>query len=218
MKKIFLLCAVLALLGAFSQPAAYGASGQAVIGEIQKLYETANDFEADFQQEYIGKVMMRSQKGEGKVYFKKRGMMRWDYRVPNYQLITNGHTLWYYQPEDKQVFVSEVSKVIKEKTPLAFLAGEGKLTRDFTLIHLNESKEGQYVLELAPKEANPALGKLSLTVDRKTYLIVQVDVFDELGNVTRTRFLSIKTNVGLPESLFQFVKPPGTEELKIQES
>jgi outer membrane lipoprotein carrier protein len=216
-KRIFLLWAVFTFLVVLSKPAAYGVTGQTVLGEIQKRYETANDFEADFLQEYIGKVMMRPQKGEGKVYFKKKGMMRWDYRVPNYQLITNGQTLWYHQPEDKQVFVSGISKVIKEKTPLAFLAGEGNLTRDFTLLNLDESKDGHYGVELAPKEANPALGKLSLTVDRKTHLIVQVDVFDGLGNVTRTRFLNIKTNVGLPDSLFQFAKPPGTEELRFQE-
>ena len=59
--------------------------------------------------------MKRPQKGEGKVYFKKKGMMRWDYQVPNQKLISNGQTLWYYQPEENQVFVSDVSKVLKER-------------------------------------------------------------------------------------------------------
>ena len=110
-----------------------------VLTEIQNRYESTNDFEANFVQEYIGKVMKKPQKGEGKVYFKKKGMMRWDYRVPNQKLISNGQTLWYYQPEENQVFVSDMSKVVKEKTPLAFLAGEGNLSRDFNLLNFNES-------------------------------------------------------------------------------
>jgi outer membrane lipoprotein-sorting protein len=59
---------------------------------------------------------------------------------------------------------------------------------------------------------------LTLTVDKKTYSVVQADVFDGLGNVTRTRFMDMKTNVGLPNSFFNFAIPPGTEVLKFQEA
>jgi outer membrane lipoprotein carrier protein len=199
---------------------AFGATGQAVLAEIQTRYENTQDFEASFLQEYVGKVLQRPQRGEGKVFFKKKGMMLWDYRIPNQKLISNGLTFWYYQVEEKQVFVSDVSKVLKEKTPLAFLAGEGDLSRDFKLLNLNESipeKEDHFVLELVPKEPHGALSKLTLTVDKKTYYVVQADVFDGLGNVTRTRFMDIKTNVNLPNLLFQFTIPPGTEVLRIQE-
>jgi outer membrane lipoprotein-sorting protein len=58
---------------------------------------------------------------------------------------------------------------------------------------------------------------LTLTVDKKTYYVIQADVFDGLGNVTRTRFIDIKTNVGLTDSFFQFTIPPGAEVLKMQE-
>ena len=164
--------------------------------------------------------MKRAQRGEGKVFFKKKGMMRWDYQTPNQKLISNGLTLWYYQPEENQVFVSDVSKVIKEKTPLAFLAGEGDLSRDFKIVNFNESvsqKEENFVLELVPKEPNAVLSKLTLTVDKKTNYVIQADVFDGLGNVTRTRFVDIKTNVGLSNTFFNFTIPPGTEVLKMQE-
>ena len=199
------------------RPVVFGATGQAVLVEIQQRYENTSDFEANFVQEYIGKVMKTIQRGEGKVYFKKKGMMRWDYRVPNQKLISNGHTLWYFQPDENQVFVSDVSKVLKERTPLAFLAGEGNLSRDFTLLNFSQSeKDETFVLEIAPKEPYPALAKLALTVDRRTYQVVQSDVIDGLGNVTRTRFTDIKTNVNLSNSLFQFTIPPGAEVLRSQ--
>jgi len=201
-------------------PVAFCATGQEVLNEIQNRYEKTNDFEARFIQEYIGKVMKQPNRGEGKVYFKKRGMMRWDYTVPNQKFFSDGHTLWYYQPEEKQVHVSDVSRVLKEKTPLAFLAGEGNLSRDFDILNLNESvsqKEDNYVVELVPKESLATLSKLMLTVDKKTYTVLQADVFDGLGNVTRIRFIDIKTNVGLSDSFFHFSIPPGTEVIKMQE-
>lgn len=210
----------LILFGLLSVPLVFGATGQSVLTEIQKRYDSAKDFEANFLQEYVGKVMRQHLKQEGKVYFKKKGMMRWDYRVPDQKFICDGSTLWFYQADENQVFVSDVSKVIKEKAPLAFLAGEGDLSRDFKLLNFNESvsqKEENFALELAPKEPDPMLSKLTLTIDKKTYTVVQADVFDELGNVTRTRFIDIKMNVGLPDSLFHFAISPGVEVLKMQD-
>jgi len=72
-------------------------------------------------------------------------------------------------------------------------------------------------LELAPREPQAGLTKLILTVDKKSYYVLQVDVVDELGNVTRTRFSDIKTDIVLPVSMFQFTIPPGTEVLKVQD-
>ena len=60
-------------------PEVFGTPGQTILAEIQKRYDNTNDLEASFLQEYIGKVMKRPQRGEGKVFFKKKGMMRWDY-------------------------------------------------------------------------------------------------------------------------------------------
>jgi outer membrane lipoprotein carrier protein len=220
MRKIFLIIFSALILLVFN-PVAFCATGQEVLNEIQNRYEKTNDYESNFIQEYIGKVMRQPNRGEGKVYFKKKGMMRWDYTVPNQKLISDGHTLWYYQPEEKQVLVSDVSSVLKERTPLAFLAGEGNLSRDFNLLNLNESvsqKEDNYVVELSPKEPLVTLSKLILTVDKKTYTVLQADVFDGLGNVTRTRFIDIKTNAGLSNSFFQFTIPPGTEVIKMQGS
>jgi outer membrane lipoprotein carrier protein len=214
----FLIFSTAMLFYLFSAPMAFCETGETVLSDIQNRYEKTNDFEANFIQEYISKVMRQPNRAEGKVYFKKKGMMRWDYAVPNQKLILDGHTLWYYQPEEKQVLVSDVSKVLKEKTPLSFLAGEGNLRRDFNLLNLNESvsgKEDNYIIELAPKDPLATLTKLILTVDKKTYYVVQADVFDGLGNVTRTRFIDIKTNIGRSNSFFHFTIPPGTEVIKM---
>src|SRR4030042_2060331 len=70
---------------------AFCATGETVLSEIQNRYEKTNDFEANFVQEYVSKVMKQPNRGEGKVYFKKKGMMRWDYTVPNQKLISDGH-------------------------------------------------------------------------------------------------------------------------------
>jgi len=218
MKKISRLILVGLML--FLPPTAFSLTGQEVLKEVQKRYEITHDLEANFIQETLGKMMKGLPRAEGKVYFKKKGMMRWDYKTPNQKLISNGVTLWYYQPEEKQVLIYNVSKAIGERVPLAFLSGEGNLSRDFTLTNFNESiaqGEDHFILELIPKQPFQALAKLILTVDKKTYMVVQTDVYDEFGNVTRTRFIDIKTNLSPPNSIFNFTIPPGTEVLPLRE-
>ena len=221
MKRVFWLGVVIWTASALGfVPRASAITGQDVLGEIQNRYETTNDLEARFLQEFVGKVMRQPQKGEGKVYFKKKGMMRWDYKVPKQMFVSNGQTVWYYQPDENQVLVYDLTNLVKEKTPLAFLAGEGNLKRDFSLVGFNEAvspKEENYVVELAPKEPHAGLSKLVLTVDKKTYYVVQADVIDGLGNITRTRFMELKTNLGLQSSFFNFSIPPGAEVMKVQE-
>lgn len=206
------------MLGLVCVPFVFGETTPAVLTEIQNQYEKTADMEANFVQEYIGKVMQQSQKGEGKVFFKKKGMMRWDYRIPNQKLISDGRTLWLYLPEENQVFISPAEKMIKE---FGFLVGEGDLRRDFKVLNIHtpsSQKEETIVIEMTPKEPQPVVSKFSLTVNKKTYFVTQVDVFDPLGNVTRTRFMDIKTNVNLPGSFFQFRIPPGTEIIRMKES
>lgn len=218
MRTISLLLSFLFGVGLVFQTYGVASPPQNILAEIQNQYEKTHDFEASFSQEYIGKVMRQSQKGEGKVYFKKNGMMRWDYRVPNQKIISDGQSLWFYQPDEKQVLVSTTDKMIKE---FGFLMGEGDLRRDFKLITSEESpssKEDLFRIDIAPKEPHPAVSKLSLTIDKRTFWVIQVDVFDGLGNVTRTRFSDIKTNTNLSASFFQFKIPPGTEVIKMQES
>jgi outer membrane lipoprotein carrier protein len=222
MKKISLLAfSGLMLFHLSFNPLAFCITGQEVLTEIQNRYEKTNDIDANFIQDYIGKGMKQPNRGEGKVYLKKKGMMRWDYTTPHQKLISDGHTLWFYQPDEKQVLVSNLSSVLKERAPLAFLAGEGDLSRDFNFVNLKESvsqKEGTYVVELTPKEPLATFSKLILTVDKGTFTVLQADVLDGLGNVTRTRFINIKTNVGLSDSLFRFIIPRGTEEIPMQGS
>src|SRR5208337_1057552 len=97
-------------------PAAFCIAGQEVLTEIQNRYEKTNDIEANFIQDYIGKGMKQPNRGEGKVYLKKKGMMRWDYTTPHQKLISDGHTLWFYQPDEKQVLTSDLSNILKERT------------------------------------------------------------------------------------------------------
>ena len=196
----------------------YGLSVEELITRVQRNYDRITDLQARFAQEYTNKSLNRVKKAEGRVYFKKSGMMRWEYRKPvRQEIVSDGSTIWHYQPEDNQVIVGEISKTVRAKIPTAFLSGEGDLRRDFRILSPKgkSQRDGSfYLLELAPIEQQVDIQRLVLRVDPKQYLIVQTDIYDAFENVNRTRFSGIKTNRNLPDSLFTFVIPPGTQVLR----
>ena len=99
---------------------------------IQQRYQSISSFTGEFEQTSI-----RNDEdsipvvAEGKVSFVRPGKMRWEYETPEEQLlVTDGETVWLYDPLLGNVTVQQLSR-ITEVTALDFLLGVGDLTRDF---------------------------------------------------------------------------------------
>ena len=213
--RLFVFLFLLSFLSDFS----YGDSLDSIVSNIQQSYDALKDFKAYFVQESSVKSWDAShvQKAEGMVYFKKEGNMHWDYQKPTpQQMISDGKKLWFYEPEDNQVTISDVGAGFKSQISADLLNGKANLKRDF-LVKLATSKDeeakGRLVLELTPRATQSNLNKVILKVDRTTFLIYQTEVYDLFDNLTRLTFSQMKMNANLPDSLFVFVPPPGVEVL-----
>lgn len=196
----------------------YGLSVDELITKVQGNYNGITDIQARFAQEYINRSLNQVKQAEGRVYFKKSGMMRWEYHKPvRQEIVSDGLTIWHYQPDDNQVIVGEISKAMRAKLSIAFLTGEGDLRRDFRILSPqgeSQREDRWYLLELAPMQSQADLQRLILRVDPKRYLIVQTDIYDAFDNINRIRFSGIKVDQNLPDSLFTFTIPPDTQVLR----
>lgn len=206
---IRILCTVLCLLLA-SVPTAFSEELETIIDNVQLQYEATQDIQATFIQIALIKSIPQEKKSEGRVFFKKPGKMRWEYTDPEQQLlVSDGRTMWYYVAEDQQVIIQDAEDAYGSKTPITFLSGMGKLQNDFYIKLLPPSDgTNQLVsghrLELLPKQPQPDLAKLILTVDHMTYQIVHTAVYDPYGNITDVYLQEIQTNTSLPDELFHF--------------
>lgn len=184
-----------------------------VLAKIQEQYEKHADFKANFIQETTIKSLNKKQQAEGTVYFKKPGKMHWMYSKPSkQQIISDGKSLWNYQPENKQVIVTRMTQAFQSKTPSTFLAGLGNLKKDFQSRFFKDPVPGaNYSLELSPLETQGGLEKLFLTADPKSFHILQAKIQDAMGNITQITFSQITFNNNLADSLFTFTAPKGVE-------
>jgi len=180
---------------------------EALIEGLQKRYDSTSDFVSDFSQETVVKTLNRRLQASGIVYFKKPGKMLWKYEDPKGQLVlADGTFLYFYQPEQKQVLKTRLSKAFLSDTPLSFLLGIGELKRDFKGI-LTGSEGEAYVIRLVPKVGLGEIGRLFLGVDKKESDILWARIEDAVGNITTIRLYKMQRDVGINDSLFLLQVP-----------
>ena len=189
-------------------------TAEELAARVQKLYETVPSYSAEFVQTSHLRTTGQAMEARGTVAFKKPGKMRWVYETPMKQeIISDGETLWLYQPEDNQVMVSEAERFLKSRASITFLAGQGSLTEEFE-VSLGEAPEGAAegpVLELSPREEDPTVARVLLVVDDKASTVVESWVYDFMGNATSVRFIDPETGVTLDDEQFTFEAPRGTD-------
>ena len=184
-----------------------------MIDGVHAFYKDARDLRARFTQKYTYTVYGRTQVSSGRVFFKKPGMMRWDYQKPTPKVfVADGKELWVYEPEENQAFRRKLGSS-QLPVALAFMAGTGDLRQEFN-ITVQANAPSHFTLELVPKLNEGDYKKVILTVDRSTYAVQTSTVVDAVGNINRVEFIGMKTNIGLKDQGFNFSPPAGVRVIK----
>ena len=184
-----------------------------VVRDLEASYTKVTDLKADFSQSAFNKSLNQTIPAQGTVYLKKGGKLRWEYREPTPQeIVSDGATLWVYTKTLNQVNVGPAPEALAGPAG-SFLAGLGRLRTEFQVRFLNPSQpkdtEGNWALDLTPKQPLPTLTRLILSVDPKSWEIRKAIVHDQFENTVTMRFTKMAVNSGLPEKTFTFVAPKG---------
>ncbi len=209
LRPLGLLLAVLAA----STSAHADALGDA-LSRLQRRYDDTRTMQADFRQTVESKTLAGTLETKGTVAFEKPNRMRWDYDPPDPQTIVgDGNTLWIYQPDLKQVIKAPLGQAFQSSTPVTFLAGLGRVERDFNASLVRNEPE-QWVLKLVPKQTDTGVGTLELGVRKSDASVAEARITDAAGTVTRILFSGERRNVALAADLFRFAPPPGVDVVK----
>ena len=184
-----------------------------VLREVESVYGRMNDLRADFTQTAFNKSLNQTIPAKGTVYLKKGGKLRWEFTEPTPQeIVSDGKKLWVYTPTLNQANVAEAPEALAGPAG-SFLAGLGKLRSEFEVRFLNPAQpkdaEGNWVLDLTPKQPLPTLSRLILALDPKSWEIKKAVVHDQFENTVTMRFTKMAVNSGLPDRTFTFVAPKG---------
>jgi outer membrane lipoprotein carrier protein len=151
----------------------------------------------------------------GRVEFAKPGRMRFEYESPEPSLVvSDGATLWIYDPTAKEVQVLPVTGGFLSAAAVQFLLGEGRLAETFH-VAAKSCAPDRAVLDLTPR-AEAAYERIEIAVERKTGWIRETTVYDLLGNRTHLAFSDLEPNAPAPAERFRFDPPAGVRVLKLE--
>lgn len=192
-----------------------------VLDRVEARY-ASSDCQAVFSQESTLKAMGVTDTANGKVYFKKPDMMRWDYEAPERQtIVTDGKTLWMYRPDEAQVAVGRAADYFGGGEGLSFLSDITILRSQFQVCFadstLERARYDQYLLKLTPNVPRSNLSCLYLWISKNTFDIVRSKVVNPFGDTTIITFDNIQFNQNLKSSFFVFEIPKRTEVVEMSE-
>ncbi len=193
-----------------------------VVKTLQSTYRNTKDLQADFTQQTHIEGFATPLSSRGRLYIKKPGRLRWDYREPTVeQIYVNKSRVQMYVPAHEQVLIGDLTKMTASRAPLRLLQGVAKLEEEFELARTTELQTGAGGLPLVtllPKtsthEAVQNVAKIVLEVQPKTYYIKTLHIHEISGNISTFEFSNLQANTGLKDDLFEFTVPPGVEVVK----
>lgn len=190
---------------------------EAIIAKMEARYGQSG-FSSTFHQASTLKVLEVTDTATGRIFIKRPGRMRWEYDMPEKQLIvSDGKTLWIHRPEDNQVMIG--------KAPVFFTGGRGAgFLSDITQIrnHFNIGLAASddpltHILNLTPKEPTDEVKSVSLAVSKETFDVVSVTTYNAYDDKTQLVFSDLRFHENLDDALFIFSPPEKAEILELGE-
>jgi len=212
------LCVCLGAPAAASE-AALEPCARAALSAVQRRYESLRDLQAEFVQETrsvtLGSASGATSSARGTVTFAKPGKMRWSYEKPEPSLVvSDGRTLWLYDPGRAEAQRLPVTGEFLSGAAIQFLLGDGDLLAAFEVTSAACGDEG-VSLDLVPREPT-TYEKLRILADPASGDILETEMADLLGNVTRVGFSRIQANRDPGDATFRFDPPEGVDVIDIE--
>ncbi len=184
-----------------------------VIAGLQAWLDGTQTLDMRFQQSLVSSALGTTATERGRMYLERPGKLRWDYLDPEKKIaLLLGDRTALYLEEDK--LMSRGRLTGEQGLFPRLLAGNGRVEELFTgtlMATPATGGQGAYRLRLVPKGDFQSLGVVILTLRPPAFVLEGAEMLDETGNRTTYTFSSLRRNQGLPEGIFAFEPPPGTE-------
>ena len=129
-------------------------------------------------------------------------------------VVSDGESIWSYTPFNKQVIINNIDKSGGTILPGDFLSDYPK---DYKTKLLDDDKfEGEYLLELKPKDSSSFVTAIRIWLDGEDYLIRSIEYIDINHNVTLWEITEINLNPEFDASHFKFKSPSGVETVDLR--
>ena len=199
--------AVMATLAVVLAAPAFG-SDEDGAARLQGYLDRARTFSAAFEQSVYDDRMKPLERSTGRVYIRRPGRFRWEYRQPFEQaIVSDGDKVWVHDPDLEQVTVRSLDDTIGS-SPATLLTGDRPVAEAFDTRDLG-AQGGITWVGLQPRAEDATFSEIRLGLDEDGLRFMEL--VDNFGQLTQLTFEDREVNPDLEERLFRFVPPEGTD-------
>jgi len=191
-------------------PLAAGADAGADAAAAQRLESALGGLtglRAQFSQSVIDARGQVIETAEGTVSLARPGKFRWEYRVPEQLIVSDGVTVWFHDIGLEQVTIRAAADTLAG-TPAMLLSGQGDLRAEFEIAD-GGTEEGLAWSRLTPREEEGDFRELRVGVASGE--LRRMTLLDRLGQTTELKFERIERNPRFDKAVFSFIPPPGVD-------
>lgn len=186
--------------------------GDRLLAGLQDWLDGSTTLSGRFEQSLVSGAFGEGIRETGSLWIHRPGRMRWDYTDPEAKIaILDGETTLFYEEEAGQMTVGTLAD--GGGLLAALLTGRQRLDELFRpeqILRPDLSEGRGWFLRLLPREAEEAFEEVTLFLGRQ-YQLKAVEVLDASGNRVLYRFSDLKRNEVVPDQIFRFKPPEGTE-------
>lgn len=183
------------------------AADAAAVLRVQSVLGDLSSLRAEFRQTVTDASGQVIETATGTMSFARPGRFRWDYRVPEQLIVSDGTTIWFHDIGLEQVTIRAAAETIAG-TPAMLLAGEGDLQAEFEIAD-GGMDDGLAWSHLTPRRVDADFRTLRLGFAGGE--LRRMILLDRLGQTTELSFERVERNPRLEASQFTFTPPPGVD-------
>jgi outer membrane lipoprotein carrier protein len=174
---------------------------------VEQAFNALTSMRAEFRQSVTDSRGTLIESAEGTMSLARPGRFRWDYRVPEQLIVSDGVTVWFHDVELEQVTIRKAAETV-EGTPAMLLTGEGDWRSEFDVSDGGRA-QGLAWSRLMPRRADGDFRELRLGFAEGQ--LRRMTLLDRLGQTTEIEFARVERNPRLDASTFRFTPPPGVD-------
>ncbi|WP_439256845.1 outer membrane lipoprotein chaperone LolA [Lonepinella sp. BR2271] len=172
--------------------------------ELQSRLQKVQMFSAEFNQNVSSANGKQVQQGSGKLQIKRPNLFRMDTQAPQEsQIISDGKTLWFYDPFVEQVTANWVTEAVNNTPFVLLTSNDNSHWQQYTVVQNADT----FVLK--PKAKNSNIKQFDVRIDGngilKGFSTIEKDGQSNLYILRNIR------NDNIADMVFQFSVPKGAE-------
>ena len=172
--------------------------------DLSNILNQMNSLTGKFKQTVKDQNGATLQEVSGQFFFKKPNLFKWDYLEPSKnQLISDGELLYLYDPDLKQVVISQLKKFGGLSPAMLLVTSDIESLFEITIVQDEKGTDWFRALPLEPEKAN--FKEVFINFVQKE--LKSMRIIDGFNNTTEIEFIKVSRNTDINEAIFLFNTP-----------